>query len=67
MGLGERDRAFEWLGKAIEKNEEGLSEQFLQPFYQNLYTDGRWQSFLERVGSSPERLSGIEFNVALPD
>jgi TolB-like protein/lipoprotein NlpI len=65
--IGDADAAFEWLDRAIEKNEEGLSEQFLQPFYQNLYTDARWQSFLENVGSSPERLSGIEFNVVLPE
>ena len=49
----------------IEENEDGLSEQFLLPFYQNIYPDPRWADFLQRVGSSPEQLAAIEFEFSL--
>jgi len=63
---GEADAAFEWLDKAIGQNEEGLNEQFVNPLYAPLHDDPRWALFLERVGSSPEKLDAIEFRVTLP-
>ena len=63
---GDADAAFQWLDKAIEQNEDGLSEQFLQPFYRPLHDDPRWTVFLELVGSKPEQLSAIKFEVTLP-
>jgi len=65
--MGEVDAAFHWLDKAFEIDEEGLSEQFLQPFYQSLHADPRWPKFLEQVGSLPRQLNAIEFRVTLPD
>lgn len=64
---GDTDAAFQWLDKAIEKNEEGLSEQILLPFYQPIQSDPRWVKFLERMGCSPEQLNAIEFKVTLPE
>lgn len=64
--VGDADAAFHWLDKSIEQNEDGLSEQFLLPFYQNVHADPRWAAFLHRMGSSPEQLGAIEFNVTLP-
>lgn len=64
--IGDADAAFQWLDKAIEQNEDGLSEQFQQPFYTPLHDDPRWTVFLERVGSTPEQLNAIEFQVTLP-
>ena len=63
---GDAEAAFLWLDKAIEQNEDGLSEQFLLPFYQTIHADPRWAAFLQRMGSSPEQLGAIEFNVTLP-
>jgi TolB-like protein/lipoprotein NlpI len=65
--IGDADAAFRWLDKAIEENEEGLAEQFLQPYFDTLHEDPRWRAFLERVGSLPEQLNDIEFEVTLPD
>jgi TolB-like protein/Tfp pilus assembly protein PilF len=62
---GDADAAFLWLEKAIEVNEDGLSEQFLLPFYQNIHADPRWDEFLHRVGSSPEQLNAVEFEFTL--
>ena len=64
--IGDADAAFQWLDKAIEQNEDGLSEQFQQPFYTPLHDDPRWTVFLERVGSTLEQLNAIEFQVNLP-
>ena len=64
--VGDAEQAFLWLDRAIEQNEEGLSDQFLRPFYTPLHGNPRWAKFLERVGSSPEQLDAIEFKVTLP-
>jgi serine/threonine protein kinase/Tfp pilus assembly protein PilF len=64
---GDSDAAFAWLDKAVAENEAGLTEQFLLPFYSSVHTDPRWAVFLERVGSSPEQLDTVEFEVALPE
>lgn len=63
---GDVEMAFQWLGRAVAQNEEGLSEQFLHPFYTSLHNDPRWADFLQRVGSSPAQLEAIEFDVELP-
>ena len=63
---GNADATFEWLEKSIEQNEDGLSEQFLLPFYQTIHDDPRWSAFLQRMGTSPGQLSVIKFNVTLP-
>lgn len=65
--IGDADAAFQWLDKAIERNEDGLSEQILQPFYKPLHGNPRWMIFLERIGSTPEQLNAIEFQVSLPN
>ena len=63
--IGDADAAFQWLERSIEKNEEGLNEQFLLPFYNPIHNDPRWTKFLHRVGSAPEQLEAIEFEVTL--
>ncbi|MGD8495118.1 MAG: tetratricopeptide repeat protein [Gemmatimonadales bacterium] len=61
---GERDRAFDWLNRAVENEDAGLAE--LQPDFAPLRDDPRWSAFLERIGRTPERLAGVEFEVRLP-
>ena len=64
--VGDADAAFAWLDKSIAQNEAGLSGQFNLPYYKLIHSDPRWAEFLEAVGSSPEQLAAIEFNVTLP-
>ena len=64
--LGEADRAFEWLSKAVEYNDPGLSEIAATPEFANIEDDPRWLPFLESIGKSPGQLAAIEFEVALP-
>ena len=63
---GNVEAAFQWLGRAIEQNEEGLAEQFQMPYFEPLHDDPRWRPFLERVGSSPGLIGSIPFEVTLP-
>jgi TolB-like protein/tetratricopeptide (TPR) repeat protein len=63
---GESDRAFEWLAKAVEYADPGLSEIQSQPLFANIRDDPRWLPFVESIGRSPAQLAAIEFEVTLP-
>ncbi len=63
---GEADRAFEWLDKAVQYNDAGLSLIAVDVQFANIHDDPRWLPFLESIGKSPEQLAAIEFNVTLP-
>ena len=63
---GEADRAFEWLAKAIEYKDPGLTEIPTQLEFANIHDDPRWLPFLESIGKSPAQLDAIEFKVTLP-
>jgi TolB-like protein/Tfp pilus assembly protein PilF len=63
---GEADRAFEWLVKAVEYKDPGLSQIVYQPLFANIRDDPRWLPFLESIRRSPEQLAAIEFKVTLP-
>jgi len=63
---GEADRAFEWLDKAVEYNDPGLSQIAVENLFANIHDDPRWLPFLESIGKSPEQLAAIEFEVRLP-
>ena len=64
--LGENDRAFEWLAKAAEYRDSGLTQMAHQPEFANIHDDPRWQPALENAGVSPGQLAIIEFEVNLP-
>ena len=63
---GEADRAFEWLDKAVQYNDPGLSLLAVPIQFANILDDPRWLPFLESIGKSPEQLAAIEFEVRLP-
>ena len=63
---GQADRAFEWLDKAVEYEDTGLTEIIFVPDFANLYDDPRWVPFLRRIGRAPEQIDHIEFTVDLP-
>lgn len=64
---GEADPAFEWLAKAVEYNDPGLSEIRRQAFFfENIQGDARWRPFLERIGMSPGQHAAIEFTLTIP-
>jgi TolB-like protein/Flp pilus assembly protein TadD len=63
---GEADLAFEWLDKAVQYHDAGLSLIPVDVQFANIHDDPRWLPFLESIGKSPEQLAAIEFEVRLP-
>ena len=65
--LGNNDEAFEWLEKAVEYNDPGLSDLPVEVnLFRSIRDDPRWLPFLESIGKSPEQLAAITFEVTLP-
>lgn len=51
-GLGEKDKAFEWLEKAVEARNEWLGWLKVNPEFDSLRSDQRFTDLLRRVGLS---------------
>jgi tetratricopeptide (TPR) repeat protein len=64
---GEAERAFEWLDKAVQYKDGGLSVIQGENLFSSIYDDPRWLLFMQSIGKSPEQLASIEFKVTLPD
>ena len=63
---GEADKAFEWLDKAVQYGDPGLSEIVMQPLFEGMRRDPRWPAFLRRIGKAPDQLAAIKFEIKLP-
>jgi serine/threonine-protein kinase len=50
IALGERDRAFEWLEKAIEARDWQMALLNVEPAFDVLRSDQRFAGLVERVG-----------------
>ncbi len=62
----EADRAFERLDEAVANGDLGLSEIVVNPLFANITQEPRWLPFMRKIGSSPEQLATIKFDVKLP-
>jgi hypothetical protein len=49
-GLGQKDEAFSWLDKAVERRFGPLIYLKVNPIWDNLRSDSRFQTLLTRVG-----------------
>ncbi len=49
-GLGEKDKAFEWLEKGYEEQNTQLSFLKIDPIWDNLRSDSRYAAMLEKIG-----------------
>jgi len=63
---GDADGAFEWLEKAVQYRDAGLSKISTYSTFANIHNDPRWLPFLESIGRSPEQLAAIKFEVREP-
>ncbi|MEE8368207.1 MAG: protein kinase [Thermoanaerobaculia bacterium] len=63
---GEVDHAFEWLDKAVDYRDAGLSEIVAENLFEKIHSDPRWVLFLRKIGKAPEQLAKIRFQVTLP-
>ena len=50
IGLGETDRAFEWLQKALDARDWQMTLLKVEPTFDGLRSDPRFATLLERVG-----------------
>jgi TolB-like protein/Tfp pilus assembly protein PilF len=64
--LGESDKAFAWLDKAVEYGDSGLGEIVQEGLFDRIRSDPRWLPFMRKIGRAPEQLAKIEFKVTLP-
>jgi tetratricopeptide (TPR) repeat protein len=62
----EPDKAFEWLDKAVQYQDPGLSEIVSENLFGNIHSDPRWLPFLRKIGRAPDQLAKIQFKVTLP-
>jgi TolB-like protein/class 3 adenylate cyclase len=60
---GEADKAFEWLDRAVQYKDPGLSEIVAENLFDNIHSDPRWLPFLRMLGKAPDQLAKIEFKV----
>ena len=64
---GDKDKAFEWLDKAITYEDAGVYSIALDnDLFANVRSDARWVPFLRKIGMAPEQLAKIQFKVTLP-
>jgi len=63
---GEADKAFEWLNKAVQYQDPGLSNILVENLFDNIHSDPRWLPFLRKIGKAPEQLAQIQFKVTMP-
>ena len=63
---GDADKAFEWLDKAEQYEDPGLSQILAEKLLDNIHSDPRWLAFLRKLGRAPDQLAKIGFNVTLP-
>ena len=63
---GDADKAFEWLDKAVQYQDPGLSGIAVENLFDKIHSDPRWLPFLRKIGRAPEQLAKIQFKVTLP-
>ncbi len=68
----EKDAAFEWLEKLLERptapvtGHALLIEATINPLLQNLYDDPRWEQFRMKVGIPTELIESLQFSIDVP-
>ena len=50
IGLGDTDRAFEWLQKALEARDWQMALLKVEPAFDGLRSDPRFAALVDRVG-----------------
>jgi serine/threonine protein kinase/TolB-like protein/Tfp pilus assembly protein PilF len=51
--LGDKDKAFEWLGKSYAERSIGTTDVKVSPIYDSLRSDPRWADLLRRMNLQP--------------
>ena len=54
-GLGQKEEAFSWLGRAFSEKNEYLNYLLVDPRFENLHQDPRFNDLVRRIGLVPTR------------
>ena len=65
--MGRNDRAFELLNELAVADTDAAQSLVLNPPFGALHNDPRWETWLDSIGMSAERLDAIEFDPKLPE
>jgi serine/threonine-protein kinase len=60
---GEIDAALDWLARAVDQNDPGLSTMRTDPLLAKLHDDERWLGLIAQIGLSDDALAAVEFEV----
>ena len=63
---GEIDLAFEMLDAAARQQDLDLGSVTVYPAFAVMYEDPRWLPLLHRLGTAPDQLAAIKFDVRVP-
>ena len=65
-GWTTRDRAFEWLERALRERDGGVVSLRIEPAFRQLRSDPRWQPLLVRIGLTDEQVKALDFTIRVP-
>ena len=57
------DEAFEWLDKAVQYHDPGLTDIVADNLFDKIHSDLRWLPFLRKLGVAPDQLAKLQFKV----
>jgi tetratricopeptide (TPR) repeat protein len=60
LGLGETEQALDWLGKGVEERSYWMTMLKVDPVYDSIRPDARFQSLLKRIGFHYDRQPAAE-------
>ncbi len=64
--MGNNDKAFEWLDKAVKFHGPDQIDLIDTDYYENIKSDPRWRALREKHGYFDVPIEGIEIDVTLP-
>jgi hypothetical protein len=59
VGLGDKDNAFSWLERAVQERSSWLAWAKVEPRFDSLHADPRFDSLLVRMQLTPKKESGL--------
>lgn len=64
--MGNNDKAFEWLDKAVDEEGPYLVGIINTDYYEKIKSDPRWRALREKHGYFDDQIEAIEIEVTLP-
>lgn len=62
---GDFDDAFAWIEKSVAESSLEIAAIHVNPWFNSLKSDARWDALMERLGKSPAQLESIKFELPI--